>query len=226
MSAYNALLKYRNKNPIPLQTTALKVRIDGETEEVDLPLYTSDSPKTTTVHLCREFFNMVDTYDLFDAESAPRVYNRFRRCLQGIPRDEWDDTTDGITKTKDAFLVTLKMFLQDIVGDEAHQDQDTYLRQTRKPDDMSIDRWIQQILTYNNNLEYIDGARIGAAMPERSLITLVITPNIPTGGSPISASRKPTRASESRKSSQPSVNWRMERHETVQHENVTNTRAK
>ncbi len=85
MSATHALFKYTARPPKPATIMTQKVTIEGEMEKVELPVFSVDSPPTTLVHLTREFINIIDTYELFDAEKPTRVYNRFRRGLQGYP---------------------------------------------------------------------------------------------------------------------------------------------
>ena len=73
MSATHALFKYTHLTLWHPYTTTQKMTIDGDSEKVELPLFSANIPPSTLIHLTHEMFNAMETYELFDNESAARV---------------------------------------------------------------------------------------------------------------------------------------------------------
>lgn len=123
---------------------------------------------------------MENTYDLFNLETDSQVYNRFRRCLTGAARDQWDDIVSDNVKSPTNFLFCLETYTTEVVGDEAHEIQEAYLRTTPKPNEITVERWLQQVRNINNTLPLLDPIIPDHKFTDRDLIHLCITPNLPT----------------------------------------------
>ena len=133
--------------------------------------------------LVKEFNNYVQTYNIWNAQNqnaAHTVYKNFCRCLAGAARDRWDlvnvleeeEHRDEIT-----FQYHVRELTTAILGNDALRNQKDYLKNTPKPDNMSVKQWINRLLNINSYLPLMQ--QNARAFSEEDLISEVIARNIP-----------------------------------------------
>jgi hypothetical protein len=153
-----------NKVPMRYQTHTfkdtnvfqLKYDIDGTVEKTTLTVY-EDRSDEAFLKMFKKFQNYVNTYKIWNEENAARtVYRHFRRCLAGAARDLWDqinaledeeDVRDELT-----FIYHLQELISSILGDDAFRNQKDYLKNTPKPERMTVKQWINRLKNVNSYL--------------------------------------------------------------------------
>jgi hypothetical protein len=107
--------------------------------------------------MIKEFQNYVNTYSIWDEENTARtVYRNFRWCLAGAARDLWDQINELEDEDEVRDELGLDNHLQEltsaILGEDALRNQKDYLKNTPKPDKMSVKQWINRIKNINSYL--------------------------------------------------------------------------
>jgi hypothetical protein len=108
--------------------------------------------------MIKEFQNYVDTYSIWDEENAAHtVYRNFQRCLAEAARDLWDqinvlEEEEEEVRDELSFDNHLKELTSAILGDDALRNQKDYLKNTPKPDKISVKGWIRRIKNINSYL--------------------------------------------------------------------------
>lgn len=169
--------KRRNSPTIPMVTHRLNLGF-GDIEKVEMPKYGPKSSKEIFLLLIKEFRNMINSYGLLTTEPIERIFTRFRSCLIGSARDEWDDIAISVPRSWKGFQLATSEFMDEIVGADAYSDQQQYMRLTTKPEDLTVDQWIQQIRHMNNSLPLLDTTGENGKLTELGLIQYVVSPNI------------------------------------------------
>jgi len=148
---------------------------NNEIVKLEIPKYNNENDEYLLLTL-REFNDMVTTYDLFTLLNAAKVYDRFRRCLGGDALDTWNSLILGNTKSAANFKTAQIELVETLIGDEAYDEQVGYLQDTRKPHDMEVHKWIQQMKTINSYLPTLSDGSV--SLTEVQLVKIV-TKNIP-----------------------------------------------
>lgn len=148
---------------------------DGEVVKLEIPKFNNESDEYLLLTL-REFNDMTVTYDLFTLLNGSKVYDRFRRCLSGDALDTWNGLIVGKTKDSTNFKTAQLELVETLIGDEAHDDQVEYLKDTRKPHDMDVSKWIQRMKTINS---YLPTLKDGASSLTEVQLVKIITKNVP-----------------------------------------------
>ena len=87
-----------------------------------------------------------------------------------------DELPDGLT-SMDTLLDVLNNTSIEILGQDAFDNQMEYLKKTKKPKKLSVDKWLKRIRNINGALPYINMDE--DKMSDRTLIRDVIMPNVP-----------------------------------------------
>ena len=80
---------------------------------------------------------MAETYELF-VEDKTLLFDRFRRCLRGPARADWDIIVNGTTLDKATLTTALKELLIEIVGEDAEHNLTNYMERTSKPKNSQV----------------------------------------------------------------------------------------
>ena len=75
-----------------------KLKFHNEEVKIELPRY-KDHHGKVIIKLVSDFWNMATIYKLFDG-NMELLFNRFRRCLGGSARTDWDHIVEGKTLSK------------------------------------------------------------------------------------------------------------------------------
>jgi hypothetical protein len=141
-----------------------------------------DGSDEAYLKMIKEFKNYVSTYNIWDEENAARtVYRNFRRCLAGAARDLWDQINEAVdedNRDELSFDENLQELTSAILGDDALRNQKDSLKNTPKPDKMSVKQWINRIKNINSYLPLMQPN--GRPFTEEDLIAEVISKNIPS----------------------------------------------
>ena len=171
----DATIKFR-KEPLDLLNVKTSKQVITDKIKVEIIRYESKDPEVL-LRMIRYFNNMITTYDLFNKESAPEVFSRFRRCLADNGLDTWLSIITGKNQIKTNFKDSLYVLTRIPLGKDAYNDQVKYLRDTRKPRDINVTSWTRQLKTINSYLELMKKG--GKAFTEEELIRQVIAKNAP-----------------------------------------------
>jgi hypothetical protein len=81
---------------------------------------------------------------------------KLQRCLAGAARDPWDqiNVLEEEDEVRDELIFDnhLKELTSAILGDDGLRNQKDYLKDTPKPDKMSVKEWINRIKNINSYL--------------------------------------------------------------------------
>jgi len=177
-------MRYQPRSSKETSSVEFKHEIDGNTEKTKLNIY-EDGNDEDYLKLIKEFQNYIETYGIWNQENANAantVYRNFRRCLAGATRDLWDqinvvEEEDG-TRDEMTFWDHLRELTSAVLGEDALRNQKEYLKNTPKPENMSVKQWINRIKNINSYLPLMQ--EDGRAFSEEDLIAEVITKNIPS----------------------------------------------
>ena len=61
----------------------------------------------TFIKQVNEYWNMAETYELLAGDNT-LLFDRFRRCLRGPSRADWDIIVNGIALNKSTLTIVLK----------------------------------------------------------------------------------------------------------------------
>jgi len=173
-------MRYQVSNSKETNSVELKNTVDGIVEKTKLSIY-EDGSDEAYLKMIKEFRNYVNTYSIWDEENAARtVYCNFRRCLAGAARDLWDQINESEDEEDARDELSFDEHLQEltsaILGDDALRNQKNYLKNTPKPDKMSVKQWINRIKNINS---YLLMQPNGRPFTEEDLIVEVISKSIP-----------------------------------------------
>jgi hypothetical protein len=160
-----------------------KHEIDGMAEKTKINVY-EDGTDEQYLKMIKEFQNYLQTFEIWENENAGRiVYRNFRRCISGATKDLWDeisasDQTAVEDRTELNFGVSLDKLTRAVLGVDALDNQIEYLKETKKPEKMSVKQWINRIKNINSYLPLM--ALEFVPLTEKQLITEVISKNIPS----------------------------------------------
>jgi hypothetical protein len=143
----NVPMKYEMKQTKMTTPVVLKFEINGKEEKVQLTVF-EEGPDKQFLKLIKEFKNLIDTYDLWNAqEGAALIYRYFRRCITVSARDLWDRISEEEGEERDelTFETHLWELTSEILGADACQLQKDYLKKTHKPDKMSVKQWVSRM---------------------------------------------------------------------------------
>lgn len=163
---------------VKYNTKKMEFTKDDETTKVKLefPIYEEQENQELLIKLIRQFHKAVENYDLFTLLGEVEVYDRFKQCLEGDALDTWEaivvDTDQATWEDNLAQLVEV------LIDDEAFSNQKDYIQETRKPNSMTMKRWILRLKAINSYLPYLGLATGESAMDEADLVK-VVTRNIP-----------------------------------------------
>jgi len=177
-------MRYQPRSSKETSSVEFKHEIDGNTEKTKLNIY-EDGYDEDFLKLIKEFQNYIETYGIWNQENANAantVYRNFRRCLAGATRDLWDqinvvEEEDG-TRDEMTFWDHLRELTSAVLGEDALRNQKEYLKNTPKPENMSVKQWVNRIKNINSYLPLMQ--EDGRAFSEEDLIAEVITKNIPS----------------------------------------------
>ena len=120
---------------------------------------------------------MAETYELFAGDKT-LIFDRFRRCLRGPARVDWDIIVNSITLDKSTLTTALKELLIEIVGEDAEDNLTDYMERITKPRTLKCRHWIRRIQHMNIYLGQIAG--VTKKYSDKRIIRNVIAPNIPS----------------------------------------------
>ena len=128
--------------------------VSEEKIRVSIPKY-NDTENEILLMTCKEMLNVVSTYELFKNEKGERVFDRFRQNLGGAALDAWDDAVTGVSKTEHYFKEAINELVEEIMGDEAYEEQYEYMTETMKPKDLDVASWTRQLRKMNSYLPFL-----------------------------------------------------------------------
>jgi hypothetical protein len=131
--------------------------------------------------MTKEFQNYLETFEIWENENAARiVYRNFRRCISGATKDLWDQI-NTINEDEEIDELTFSSHMakltRAVLGVDAFDNQKEYLKETPKPEKMSVKQWINRIRNINSYLSLMD--QEARTFSEKELIAEVISKNIP-----------------------------------------------
>ena len=110
--------------------------------------------------MTKEFQNYLETFEIWENENAARiVYRNFRRCISGATKDLWDQiNTINEDEERDELTFSSHMakLTRAVLGVDAFDNQIEYLKETPKPENMSVKQWINRIRNINSYLPLMD----------------------------------------------------------------------
>ena len=122
-----------------------KYEIDGITERTKINIY-KDGNDEEYLKMTKEFQNYLETFEIWENENAARiVYRNFRRCISGATKDLWDQiNTINEDEERDELTFSSHMakLTRAVLGVDAFDNQKEYLKETPKPENMSVKQWI------------------------------------------------------------------------------------
>jgi len=131
----------------------------------------------------RECQNHVTTNEFWnDEHAAYTIYKNFRRCFTGATRDLWDQMLENAEEERDklTFQLQLVELTSTVLGSDAFQNQKEYLKDTPKPENMSVKQCLNRLKNINSYLPLME--QDGPAFSEADLISEVIKRIYPQHG--------------------------------------------
>jgi hypothetical protein len=174
-------MKYQIRKAKEANTVELKYTvIDRTVDKTRLNIF-EDGNDEEYLKLIRVFQNHVTTYEFWnDEHAAYTVYKNFQRCFTGATRDLWDQILENAEEKRDelTFQSQLVELTSTVLGSDAFQNQKEYLKDTPKPENMSVKQCLNRLKNINSYLPLME--QDGPAFSEADLISEVITKNIPS----------------------------------------------
>ena len=132
-------------------------KIKFKTEEIkcEMPVCDDEYPGLF-LKLINEYWNMAETYEMFTGDQM-LLFDRFRRCLRGPARFDWDIIVHGITLEKSTLETSLKILIVEIVGEDSEDNLTGYMERKIKPRALKCCHWIRRIQHMNIYLSQIAG---------------------------------------------------------------------
>jgi len=80
------------------------------------------------------------------------THKNFRRCLAGATRDLWDQILENAEENRDelTFQEQLVELTSTVLGSDAFRNQKEYLKNTPKPENMSVKQWLNRLMNKNS----------------------------------------------------------------------------
>ena len=112
-----------------------------------MPVYDDEHPELF-MKLVNEYWNMAETYELLAGDKT-LLFGRFRQCLTGPARADWDIIVNDITLDKATLTTVLKELLIEIVGEATEDNLIDYMERTNMPRTLKYRHWIRRIRHIN-----------------------------------------------------------------------------
>ena len=126
------------KERIPLADCE-KVTIVHEVNDVkkktEMPL--ANSSDTELILRVIEEFNDVAKSTRLNLSMGPLKFEKFRECLAGSPRDDWDTAREGQPETNAGFQAAITAFIATFLDEDSLEEQKLYMNTIVKPHRMS-----------------------------------------------------------------------------------------
>ena len=153
-----------------------KFKFHGDEVKVELPKYENQDGEVF-IKLVSDFWNMATTYKLFD-QNMELLFDRFRWCLGGAARTDWDHIVENEVLSKAKLSQCLVAMFARLLSEDACENLKEYLERTKKPKTMKVRQWVQRIRHLNLYLQILSGTK-GDHFEEKDLSRKCIAPNIP-----------------------------------------------
>ena len=153
-----------------------KFKFHGDEVKVELPRYENQDGEVF-IKLVSDFWNMAETYKLFD-QNMELLFDRFRRCLGGSARTDWDHIVENEVLSKKKLSQCLVAMFVRLLGEDACENLKEYMERTKKPKTMKVRQWVRRVRHLNLYLKILSGGK-GDHFDEKDLSRKCIAPNIP-----------------------------------------------
>ena len=140
--------------------------------KLQLPVYEDQEKFEILLKLLREFQAAIDRYDLW-TKGSDTVYDFFQQCLRGDARDAWE--TSVTDEDEASWNTNVADFVENTIGEDAHEDQIDYLKGTKKPHHMAVKKWFLRLKTIKTYLPFLVNGGQGDALDEAELCKLVVS---------------------------------------------------
>jgi len=140
----HAPLRYFPEDKTEKSLVTSNITDDGEDVKESVKEYENGSREELLLTI-RNFCEMASTYELWTNLGVPNIYGKFRRCLKGEIRGLWDEIIDGEPRSEAEFEEQLGYLVVGELGMDAHKNQVKYLRRTKKPSNMPVQKWFKRI---------------------------------------------------------------------------------
>jgi hypothetical protein len=138
-------MKYQIRNLKDAGSVEFKYEIDGITERTKINIY-EDGNDEEYLKMTKEFQNSLETFEIWENENAAHIVHRnLRRCISGATKDLWDQiNTINEDEERDELTFSSHMakLTRAVLGVDAFDNQKDYLKETPKPENMSVKQWI------------------------------------------------------------------------------------
>ena len=116
-----------------------------KTEEVkcEIPVYDDEHPELL-LKLVNEYLNIAETYEMFTGDQT-LLFDRFKRCLRGPSRADWDIIVHDITLEKATLETSLKKIILEIFGEDIEDNLTDYTELKIKPKALKCRHWIRRL---------------------------------------------------------------------------------
>ena len=158
------------------RTLKFAITRGGEKLELTFPIYDNQEDYEILLKLLRDFNKAIDRYSLWVCVGEARVYDYFQRCLSGAALDAWTGVVDD--EKQEVWEDNIADLIERILGEDAHENMVDYLKDTKKPNNMSIKGWLMRMQAINTYLPFLESGGDGDQLTERELVKY-ISKNIP-----------------------------------------------
>ena len=130
---------------------------NGDKNKKSVPIYDGLSDQELFLITINEFPILMDSFPaMVSNANINKTINSFRECIHSDAKRYVNQiVTTGNTATEDTFNNEVLELTENIIGEEAHEDQVAYLRRTAKPHGRSLQAWIQHIQHINGLLPHM-----------------------------------------------------------------------
>ena len=149
---------------------------DSERVRITFPIYEGQENLEILLKLLREFSRVVERTTLLANTSEAQVYNYFQTCLAGDALDTWFNIMQ--TEDKDSWVKNLGEFVEISIGKKAYEPHFDYLKEAKKPQNMTVKKWLARIKSINNYLPFLKEGKRGETLSKRVLVK-IISRNVP-----------------------------------------------
>ena len=73
------------------------------------------------------------------------VFDRFRHCLGGATRTDWNNVVQGLNGNQVKLKRALIAMFARVLGEDAEDNLQDYMERTKKPKSMKAKDWVQRI---------------------------------------------------------------------------------
>jgi hypothetical protein len=173
-------MKYQPRSFKDAGSVEFKYERDGITEKTKINIY-EDGNDEEYLKMVKEFQNYLETFEIWDNENATCIiYCNFRRCISGATRDLWDQiSTINEDEERDELTFSSHMakLTRAVLGVDAFDNKKDYLKETPKPEKMSVKQWINRIKNITSYLPLMD--QEARTYSKKELSAKIISKNIP-----------------------------------------------